>query len=429
MLAQVRTTTTTRTAAAAASSSSSSGQPPVALATTSSPTTTDNSNNDDNNQYTFNVSKTDVVAELANLGYARDALPEDMLDAFISEMKEQYRAELSEFLTEEEEEDVEEEDEGSGVEEEDGNHEARMTTATAGHAPRVKWQDDDDLTGLSPAAPAVDPSSSSSATYRMSIIERLAALDLSRVRETVARQHLTKVRPLDGDEYDEASYSENVIPRQGRAWEAAEEEHGQEEAEDSLRQSYYTDEYTRDVENDNDEDAYRENSHENGLPPRAEWARWERDENGALRAIVDRVDDAQKIGKSYQVPNQTRRRRRARDGSFVHPAEWRAAPAYDDHEDADVYANDNRKPDHVYNSNPRRSAPKRASRHRTNYTYADRHTGDNDDSCAYNDEYDEHGSHKNSHSLSATSTPDTTHFARDYRNGPKLYTGSPRVHA
>ncbi|KAJ3161264.1 hypothetical protein HDU88_007358 [Geranomyces variabilis] len=201
-------------------------------------------------QHTLNLSKTDVIDELAKLGYARDALPEEMLDAFISEMKEQYRAELSEFLTEEEDEEQEEDEEEEEDEDEQRDEEvaeeretqdaystqrrrrawsaekqtySRTTTgdgiaAAAGHAQRVKWRDDDDEKAASAFAAAAGTNeketttsgggaSSSSASYRMSIIERLAALDLSRVRETVARQHQAQVRPLDDDE-DEDDNSE-----------------------------------------------------------------------------------------------------------------------------------------------------------------------------------------------------------------------------
>ncbi|KAI8587144.1 hypothetical protein BDZ88DRAFT_426328 [Geranomyces variabilis] len=196
-------------------------------------------------QHTLNLSKTDVIDELAKLGYARDALPEEMLDAFISEMKEQYRAELSEFLTEEEDDEQEEEEEEEKEEEQQRNEDqnpystqrrrrawspekqtySRTTTgdgiaAAAGHAQRVKWRDDDDENAATASANTAAAgtneeetttsgggASSSSASYRMSIIERLAALDLSRVRETVARQHQAQVRPLDDDE-DEDDNSE-----------------------------------------------------------------------------------------------------------------------------------------------------------------------------------------------------------------------------
>ncbi|KAJ3168380.1 hypothetical protein HDU87_001179 [Geranomyces variabilis] len=228
----------------------------TAAASTPTPSSSSSATNHNNGyqKNTLNLSKTDVIDELAKLGYARDALPEQVLDAFIEEMKEQYRAELSEFLTEEEADDDEEELDEDGqrkeellyeeereeqdeyisssqrrqrrawsLAEEEQEYAGTPTTggaaaaAAGGHAQRVKWRDgndngdnnDDEKTAAAAAANsgaaagASPPPSSSSATYRMSIIERLAALDLSRVRETVARQHRTKVRPLDDDDDDD----------------------------------------------------------------------------------------------------------------------------------------------------------------------------------------------------------------------------------
>ncbi|KAJ3045776.1 hypothetical protein HDV00_007902 [Rhizophlyctis rosea] len=178
------------------------------------------------------ISKDDVRAQLIAMGYSPDALPEDVMEDFIDELKSLYRTELGEFLEQEIEgyysdgsdgDDIGvhqpiverqgvtrkgKETEGSGmgpsaraVEEKDANRDD--IDGTTSNPSQYKFTGADppmiEITNAQsspPAPPTLNTHATQESEFPESIrlIERLASMDLSRVRQKVADQQRSRNR-------------------------------------------------------------------------------------------------------------------------------------------------------------------------------------------------------------------------------------------
>ncbi|KAJ3004966.1 hypothetical protein HKX48_000972 [Thoreauomyces humboldtii] len=192
----------------------------------------------------LHISKADVIAELEKMGFSKKALPEGLLDEFILELKSVYQAELGNYLEEEgltedwsessNTEDHSEDDAGpiQSIRKQVPLESTDRSSSGTTNNSRVKWQDSlpgRDVVDGQRAAPSRIPSTrpanpgsrspprpppvpnehaTSPAAQQMSIIERLAAMDLERVHTAVQQQKAAE-HDLEGAEQEYSTSDES----------------------------------------------------------------------------------------------------------------------------------------------------------------------------------------------------------------------------
>ncbi|KAJ3188861.1 hypothetical protein HDU85_004575 [Gaertneriomyces sp. JEL0708] len=275
----------------------------------------------------LNISKDDVRAQLESMGYSPSALPDEMLDEFISELKVVYKAELAEFL---EDDDIDallettDDDLITGNEDFPDNEDEISPIEPP--TPAVAWAQIEREETYVPSAVLSDtPQIQTSprqrdthteatfrpADYQRSLSEKLASLDLSNVRRKVKRQQ----QQLDNrDDYSDYS---NIIGVDATERSNIDEESYSSVINDDSEAEY--DDYTSPSTGSSSEDTperrrYRSGYIRGGAPParrkhdpvtryHQHQARWQRD--GFLQRMVNKKPVVAPVASVPSRPTST----------------------------------------------------------------------------------------------------------------------------